>query len=89
MHGLLTLVCLPLLVFLPSLARPLASEVWTNMIVCALLAVAGNALLVYALKSTDLSVLGPINAYKSIVSLVLGIFLIGERPTAMERPACC
>jgi uncharacterized membrane protein len=35
------------------------------------------------LRSGDLSVLGPINAYKALVSLVLGILLIGEIPTAM------
>jgi drug/metabolite transporter (DMT)-like permease len=40
-------------------------------------------LLVYALKSSDLSVLGPINAYKSVVSLVLGVFLLGEIPAPM------
>jgi len=36
---------------------------------------------VYASFKEDLSVLGPINAYKSIVGLVLAIFLIGEWPT--------
>jgi drug/metabolite transporter (DMT)-like permease len=53
------------------------------MVICALLAVVGNVLLVFALKSTDLSVLGPINAYKSVISLVLGVFLIGEIPTPL------
>jgi drug/metabolite transporter (DMT)-like permease len=81
-HALLTVSCLPFVVVLNPLAD-LAREVWANMVVCASLAVAGNVLLVYALKSTDLSILGPINAYKSVVSLVLGIFLIGELPTAM------
>jgi len=33
------------------------------------------------LSGTDLSVLGPINAYKSVVSLILGIFMLGEKPT--------
>ena len=82
-HALLTVVCLPLLLFMAPLKPGTGSEVWGNMVVCAGLAVSSNVLLVYALKSTDLSVLGPINAYKSVVSLVLGIFLIGELPTAM------
>jgi uncharacterized membrane protein len=82
-YALLTIACLPVLLFRPWLAWPLAWELWANMLVCAGLAVASNVLLVYALKTTDLSVLGPINAYKAIVSLVLGIFLIGERPTAL------
>lgn len=81
-HALLTVMCLPLLSFLTPLKPGAGSAVWVNMVVCACLAVSGNVLLVYALKSTDLSVLGPINAYKSVVSLVLGIFLIGELPTA-------
>ena len=50
------------------------------MVIAASLAVGSNVLLVYALQSTGLSVLGPINAYKSVISLVLGIFLLGEIP---------
>ncbi|HVX67601.1 MAG TPA: EamA family transporter [Bryobacteraceae bacterium] len=78
-HALLALACLP--VFLYPLA-PLRPGFWSTMALCALLAVAGNVLLVFALKSADLSVLGPINAYKSVISLGLGIFLLGEVPTA-------
>jgi drug/metabolite transporter (DMT)-like permease len=80
-HAMLSLAMLPLLFGPVKVA--LGIEFWANMMVCALLAVAGNVLLVYALKSTDLSVLGPINAYKAVISLVLGVFLIGEIPTAM------
>ena len=61
----------------------LSGQFWLNMGLCILLAVSGNALIVAALKSTDLSVLGPINSYKSIVSLILGIFLLGEFPTLL------
>jgi drug/metabolite transporter (DMT)-like permease len=78
-HALLTLGCLPLL--LGSRLAPVGKEFWANMALGAALAVAGNVFLVFALRSTDLSVLGPINAYKSIVSLALGIFLLGEVPT--------
>jgi drug/metabolite transporter (DMT)-like permease len=85
-HAMLTAVCLLLvLVFLVrgTLTIPLGPELWVTMVICALLAVAGNVLLVHAVKAVDLSVLGPINAYKSVVGLVLGIFLIGEMPTSM------
>ena len=82
-HATLTAMCLPLLLVRGTLAIAPGPEVWVNMVICALLAVAGNVLLVHAVKAVDLSVLGPINAYKSVVGLVLGIFLIGERPTAM------
>ena len=44
------------------------------------LAVAGNALIVEAMRLSDLSVLGPINSYKSVVSLVPAFALLGELP---------
>jgi drug/metabolite transporter (DMT)-like permease len=79
-HALLTLAALPFL----AGARPLelGAAFWANMVICAVLAVTGNVLLVYALRSSDLSILGPINAYKAVLSLALGVFLIGEVPTA-------
>jgi drug/metabolite transporter (DMT)-like permease len=80
-HAMLSLAMFPLLFGPVKVA--LGVEFWANMMICALLAVAGNVLLVYALKSTDLSVLGPINAYKAVISMVLSIFLISETPTAM------
>jgi drug/metabolite transporter (DMT)-like permease len=66
------------------LGRPLGAlgvNFWPNMLTAVALAVASNTLLVYALRSADLSVLGPINAYKSVVSLLLALVLIGEVPT--------
>jgi drug/metabolite transporter (DMT)-like permease len=80
-HALLTPACV-LLLLDPSRLHA-APAFWIDIIIAAALAVSGNVLLVYALKSGDLSVLGPINAYKALVSLVLGILLIGEIPTAM------
>lgn len=80
-HLLLTLVCLPILLVI----RPagLGAAFWGNMALCAVLAVAGNTLIVAALQSADLSVLGPLNAYKSVVGLVLGMFLLGEYPSLL------
>lgn len=80
-HALLTLATLPL--FVAPMQLRVGGTFWTNMAVAAVLAVAGNVLLVYALSATDLSILGPINAYKAVVALVLGTFLVGEFPTAM------
>lgn len=80
-HFLLTLLSLPILLYV--LPLNLSSIFWGNIIICALLAIAGNTLIVIALKSTDLSVLGPINAYKSIISVLLGIFILDEFPTVM------
>ncbi|MFL6279600.1 MAG: EamA family transporter [Vicinamibacterales bacterium] len=78
-HAALAVICVPF--FLTSSALDVGPAVWTNMVIAALLAVSGNVLLVYALRETDLSVLGPINAYKSIVGMTLGIVLVGERPS--------
>lgn len=78
-HLSLGLLCLPYW-FLTDY-RDLPTALWGNMLTCAGLAVGGNVLLVYALKNSDLSVLGPINAYKSVVSLGLGTFMIGEWPS--------
>lgn len=78
-HALLAVLALPLLAIVR--VRDLGGQFWTTMAISALLAVAGNVLLVYALRSTDLSILGPINSYKAVVSLVPGILLLGEVPT--------
>jgi len=78
-HGLLTMLALPLLLANPPVA--LAAVFWANMLTAVALAVAGNVILIYALRSADLSVLGPINAYKAVLSLVLAVVLIGEVPT--------
>lgn len=76
-HGLLSLACLPVFLFcLP----PLSAEFWLNITVCTLLSVAGNVLLVQAVRLSDLSVLGPINAYKAVFSLAPGMALLNEFP---------
>src|SRR4051794_21049050 len=77
--ALLTLTVLPLFL-VGAMTLALGAQFWTNMAIAASLAVGSNVLLVYALQSTGLSVLGPINAYKSVISVVLGIFLLGEIP---------
>lgn len=40
----------------------------------------GNGFLIKALQKGDLSVLGPINSYKSVVGIIVGIILLGEVP---------
>jgi drug/metabolite transporter (DMT)-like permease len=75
-HALLTLVCVPLLF---GRARvDVGRAFWINLVIAALLAVAGNVLLVFALHLADLSVLGPINAYKSLISIFFFFMLINE-----------
>lgn len=79
-HGLLSVVFLPVLL----LSLPISPSFWLQIGICAVLAIAGNALLVYAVRLSDLSILGPINAYKSVVSIVPGVILLHEMPSYPE-----
>jgi drug/metabolite transporter (DMT)-like permease len=77
-HGLLTVLALPVLSGMPVSA--LGHGFWANILTAVVLAVGGYVFLWYALKSADLSVLGPINAYKSVVGLLMAVVLVGEVP---------
>lgn len=77
-YGVLTLVGL---VFWPQLRLyGLPIEFWQSMVVSSLFAMFGNVFLVRAMHIGDLSVLGPINAYKAVVGMVFSIFLLNEIP---------
>lgn len=78
-YGLLTVACLA---FWPQLhVTDLPAAFWQTILITGLLAAIGNVFLVKALHLGDLSVLGPINAYKSVVGLIVGVFLLNEVPT--------
>jgi drug/metabolite transporter (DMT)-like permease len=77
-HALITAGCLPFLIARPPANLP--GSFWVDMSVVAVLTVAGNALLVQAVRHADLSLLGPINAYKSVIGLIPGLILLGEVP---------
>lgn len=47
---------------------------------CGLLGAVGNGLLIKAFEKGDLSILGPINSYKSVVGLIFGVIILGEFP---------
>jgi drug/metabolite transporter (DMT)-like permease len=76
-HAILSAVCLPTILIVHPRLSP---TFWWNIAIVAVLTVSGNALLVQAVKLSDLSVLGPVNAYKSIISLIPGMLLLGEFP---------
>ncbi|MBC3787056.1 EamA family transporter [Spirosoma utsteinense] len=77
-YGFLGLACL---VVWPQLRfEGLSIVFWQSILLAGLLAMVGNVFLVKALQIGDLSVLGPINAYKSIVGILIGIFLLNEVP---------
>jgi drug/metabolite transporter (DMT)-like permease len=77
-HGLLAVAAIPLLIIEPP---PVTPSFWISVAVSAVLAVVSNVLLVRAVEITDLSILGPINSYKAVVSLIPGIILLNEIPS--------
>lgn len=77
-YGLLAIFSLPLL--LHYRLNDLPQSFWYNAILGGLFGALGNGFIVKALESGELSVLGPINAYKSVVGLIFAFILIGEIP---------
>lgn len=58
----------------------LSEGFWIYSIAGGIAGGVGNGFLVKALKEGQLSILGPINSYKSLVGIIVGIFLLGEIP---------
>lgn len=75
-HLGLSLFTLPLLLRDSPIIR--IPEFWGWCGLSAALAVAANWLIIEALRRSDLSLLGPINAFKPVVSLLPGWVLLGE-----------
>lgn len=75
---LLAITCIPLVLNLGSFT--FSMEFWLYSIAGGLAGAAGNAFLVKALEKGELSVLGPINAYKSIIGILTGMLLLQEYP---------
>ena len=69
------LPCLPFLAL-----ETCGTSFWMPMILSGILAAAGNGCLIKALSRGELSVLGPLNSYKVVVSMIAAFFLIGETP---------
>ncbi len=74
----LSLFCLPLAI---GHDFSFGIDVWQNAILGGLCGALGNNYLIKALEEGELSVLGPINAYKSVVAMIIGIFLLKEIPS--------
>ncbi len=59
----------------------LPAEFWRNMLLVAVLDVPGNFFLVKSVGLSDLSLIGPLNSYKPVVALLLGVIVLGEVPS--------
>jgi len=77
-YGFLALLSLPVLFVLPL---PSGRAFWFSLAILSVLDVAGNVALVAALERADLSILGPLNSFKAIISLVFGVIVLKELPT--------
>lgn len=78
-YGGLCVFILPLILHTDFLV--LTKSVWFYGVVGGVFGALGNAFLVKALSLGDLSILGPINSYKSVIAMIFGIFLLGELPS--------
>lgn len=68
-------------IFLGFIKIPIIdTDFWLYSIYGGVVGAIGNGFLVRALYMGDLSVLGPINSYKSVVGIVVGIFVLSEIP---------
>ncbi|MFW5427100.1 MAG: EamA family transporter [Methylophagaceae bacterium] len=76
----LSIICVPLL-WTFSLSE-LNQSFWLNIFFAALLDMAGTLFLVMSLSKTDLSVFGPLNAYKVVISMLLAMLFLGEIPSS-------
>lgn len=75
---LLSVACLFFASFIHWPVMPL--EFWIYSVLGGIIGALGNSFLVKALQKGDLSVLGPINSYKSLVGIFVGVILLGEVP---------
>jgi drug/metabolite transporter (DMT)-like permease len=77
-YFLLSLVCLVICVFIHW--PVLSPQFWIYSVSGGIAGALGNGFLVKALQFGELSILGPVNSYKSVVGIIGGIFLLGEIP---------
>lgn len=78
-YFILGILCVPFALKVDWVGLP--KEFWFFAITAGLLCSVGNACLVKALQIGELSVLGPINSYKSVVGMIIAIFILHEIPT--------
>lgn len=75
---LLALICIFPVIKVHWLSLPVTF--WWTATAAGIAGALGNGFLVKALEKGDLSVLGPINAYKSVVGMLVGLVLLQEIP---------
>lgn len=76
----LILSCICIFIAIGIDFRVLSKAFWLYSILGGIAGATGNGFLVKALEKGDLSVLGPINSYKSVVGILVGVLLLHEVP---------
>ncbi|MGM9993110.1 MAG: EamA family transporter [Candidatus Avigastranaerophilus sp.] len=59
------------------------------VIICGFLCTTGMICMIKAINIGELSVLGPINSYKSVISLIIAFFILGETPPLQGLLGVC
>ena len=77
-YFLLSVVCIFFAAFVHW--KELPRQFWMYSILGGIAGASGNGFLVKALQKGDLSVLGPVNSYKSVIGVIVGIILLREIP---------
>lgn len=77
-YGILSVFSLFLIYDFPI--HYVSNSFWLYSLIGGMMGAIGNGFIIKALESGQLSVLGPINAYKSIVCMIFAFILIGELP---------
>ncbi|MDP2247462.1 MAG: EamA family transporter [Nitrosomonadales bacterium] len=67
--------------FLWNIGANHSQTFWVNVFLAALLDAGGWIFLVTSLSRTDLSVFGPLNAYKVVLSMLFALLFLGEVPS--------
>lgn len=75
---LLSLLCVLLYWALPP--QNFSFDFWFYALLGGVVGATGNAFLVKALEKGELSVMGSINAYKSVIGMLVAVLLLGEIP---------
>ena len=78
-YCVLSLCAAPLLSII--LIKPLSATFWLNAFFASLFDVGGWLFLVTSLAKTELSVFGPLNAYKVVASMLLAMIFLHELPS--------
>ena len=77
-YFLLSIICM---LWAVNMDWPVLSRTfWVYSVLAGIAGALGNGFLVKALHRGALSVLGPINSYKSVAGIIFGIFLLSEIP---------